>query len=140
VKVIPEDEFKLLVTQNDELKKYGEKLTQANLKLQKELEDTQNKLRHLEEITKFSKSPVAVGSNEEELCKLEIRRLYESAKQGPLQFNEVKAFEIYVKSLLLIQGKTATEDKKSKKGEPATLNHDQLLQLALQVVDDTSEQ
>jgi 5-bromo-4-chloroindolyl phosphate hydrolysis protein len=140
MKLIPEDEFTALIKQNEELKKYGEKLTQSNVKLQKQLEDTQNKLEHLEEIVKFAKSPVAVGSNEEELCKLEIRRLYESAKQGPLQFNEVKAFEIYVKSLMLIQGKTSTDDKKSKKSEQPSLNHDQLLQLALQVVDDTSEQ
>jgi 5-bromo-4-chloroindolyl phosphate hydrolysis protein len=140
MKLVAEEELNSLITQNEELKKYGEKLTQSNLKLQRELEETQNKLKHLEEIVKFNKSPVAVGSNEEELCKLEIRRLYESAKQGPLAFNEVKAFEIYVKSLMLIQGKSSAEDKKSRKSESASLNHEQLLQLALQVVDDTSEQ
>jgi len=121
----------------EELRKFTEKLIDTTSALKMELEQTKDKLRHLEEITKFS-SNIAVGSNEEELCKLEINRLYQAAKSGPLEFTEVKAFEIYVKSLMLIRGKTAVEDKKAKK-EPA-LNHDQLLQLALQVVDDTNEQ
>ncbi len=122
----------------EDLKKYAEKLTQVNLKLQEELTQVKDKLRHLEDINKFSSSAIAVGSNEEELCKLEINRLYQSAKIGPLEFNEVKAFEIYVKSLMLIKGKPAVEDKKSKKEN--SLTNDQLLQLALQVVDDTNEQ
>lgn len=135
-KFLATEEMIEIMNQNKELKKYSEKLTATNLQLQKELTDAKNKLQHLENITKTS--IVAVGSNEEELCKLEINRLYNAAKNGPLEFNEVKAFEIYVKSLMLIRGKTAVEEKKSKK-EPA-LNHDQLLQLALQVVDDTNEQ
>jgi hypothetical protein len=122
----------------EELKKYAEKLTQTNLNLQKELNQTKDKLRHLEELTKFATSPIAVGSNEEELCKLEISRLYEAAKRSPLEFNEVKAFEIYVKSLMLIKGKTSTDEKKPKK--EASLTNEQLLQLAMQVVDDTNEQ
>jgi hypothetical protein len=121
----------------EELQKFTEKLIDTTSALKMELEQTKDKLRHLEDITKFSNN-ISVGSNEEELCKLEINRLYQAAKSGPLEFNEVKAFEIYVKSLMLIRGKTAVEDKKAKK-EPA-LNHDQLLQLALQVVDDTNEQ
>jgi hypothetical protein len=121
----------------EELQKFTEKLIDTTSALKMELEQTKDKLRHLEDITKFSNN-ISVGSNEEELCKLEINRLYQAAKNGPLEFNEVKAFEIYVKSLMLIRGKTAVEDKKAKK-EPA-LNHDQLLQLALQVVDDTNEQ
>jgi hypothetical protein len=119
------------------LQKFTEKLIDTTTALKMELEQAKDKLRHLEEIAKFSNN-IAVGSNEEELCKLEISRLYQAAKNSPLEFTEVKAFEIYVKSLMLIRGKSAVEDKKSKK-EPA-LNHDQLLQLALQVVDDSNEQ
>ena len=122
----------------EELQKFTEKLIDTTTALKMELEQTKSKLQHLEEITKYSSNPIAVGSNEEELCKLEISRLYQAAKNGPLEFTEVKAFEIYVKSLMLIRGKSAVEDKKSKK--ESALSHDQLLQLALQVVDDTNEQ
>lgn len=122
----------------EELKKYAEKLTKTNLSLQEELNQTKDKLRHLEELTKFSSNPIAVGSNEEELCKIEINRLYQAAKRAPLEFTEVKAFEIYVKSLMLIRGKTSSEEKKPKKEQ--SLSNDQLLQLAMQVVDDTNEQ
>jgi hypothetical protein len=112
-------------------------LVQHNL-VKEELRLTKERLKHLEDVTKAS--PVSVGSNEEELCKIEINRLYQAAKAGPLEFNEVKAFEIYVKSLMLIRGKTEVGDKKSKKSN--SLTEDQLLQLALQVqvVDDANEQ
>jgi hypothetical protein len=121
-----------------DLREFTETLINTTTALQLELQQTKDKLNHLEQITKFNTSPISVGSNEEELCKLEISRLYQAAKTGPLEFNEVKAFEIYVKSLMLIRGKSVNEEKKSKK-EPA-LSNDQLIQLALQVVDDTNEQ
>jgi hypothetical protein len=139
MKLLSADDVRDILTQNEELKKYGEKLTQVNNKLQQELEQTKDKLRHLEEIAKFTANPIAVGSNEEELCKLEINRLYQAAKVSPLEFNQVKAFEIYVKSLMLIRGKSieAPTGNKSKK---VKLDNEELLQLALQVVDDTNEQ
>jgi hypothetical protein len=128
------DKYKSL----EDLRNFTETLINTTTALQLELQQTKDKLNHLEQITKFNTSPISIGSNEEELCKLEISRLYQAAKTGPLEFNEVKAFEIYVKSLMLIRGKSVNEEKKSKK-EPA-LSNDQLIQLALQVVDDTNEQ
>ncbi len=124
---------------HEELKKYSERLTQLNTKLQKELQDCKDKLKHLEDIAKFNSNPISIGSNEEELCKLEIHRLYQAAKAAPLEFNEVKAFEIYVKSLMLIRGKSVVEDKKKSK-EQSSITNEQLLQLAMQVVDDSNEQ
>ena len=72
MKLLSADEVRDIIKQNDELKKYSEKLTSLNSKLQKDLEQATDKLKHLEEIAKFSNNPIAVGSNEEELCKLEI--------------------------------------------------------------------
>ena len=117
-----------------------EKLIQQCKTLKEELRVANDKLKHLEDVMKFSPNPISVGSNEEELCKIEINRLYQAAKQGPLEFTEVKAFEIYVKSLMLIKGKTEIGEKKPKKS--TSLTEEQLLQLALQVqvVDDTNEQ
>jgi hypothetical protein len=125
---------------HEELKKYAEKLTQLNTKLQKELQDCKDKLKHLEDIAKFNSNTISIGSNEEELCKLEIHRLYQASKLGPLEFNEVKAFEIYVKSLMLIRGKSVAEEKKKSKTEQASITNEQLLQLAMQVADDSNEQ
>lgn len=122
----------------EELKMFAEKLLETSLSLQNELQKTKDKLYHLEEITKSSTSIMSVASNEEELCKLEINRLYQAAKLAPLEFNQVKAFEIYVKSLMTIRGRAVIEDKKSTKKN--SLSEDQLLQLALQVVDESSEQ
>lgn len=139
MKLLSADDVREILNQNEELKKYGEKLTQVNNKLQQELEQTKNKLHHLEELTKFASNPISVGSNEEELCRLEINRLYQAAKVAPLEFTQVKAFEIYVKSLMLIKGKSL-EEPKNKKSQKVKLDNEELLQLALQVVDDTNEQ
>ena len=138
MKFVSADDVRDILSQNEELKKYGEKLTQANLKLQEELTQAKDKLHHLEELTKINSSPLAIGSNEEDVCRIEIGRYYNLVKTRPLEFTEVKSFEIYVKSLMLIKGKGAVEEKKSKKSQQ--LSEDQLLQLALQVVDDTNEQ
>ena len=122
-----------------ELQIFTEKLIASTAELKIELQQTKDKLAHLENITKHVTSPISVGSNEEELCKLEISRLFQAAKNAPLEFNEVKSFEIYVKSLMLIRGKTVAEVKKGGKKD-AALTNDQLLQLALQVVDESNEQ
>ena len=123
------------------LREFTEKLITTTAALQLELQQTKDKLAHLEQIAKHTVSPISVGSNEEELCKLEINRLYQAAQRGPLEFNDVKAFEIYVKSLMLIRGKSAVEDK-SKPKKNSTLTEEQLIQLALQVqvVDESNEQ
>lgn len=138
MKLLSADDVREILNQNDELKKYSEKLTQANIKLQEEINQTKDKLRHLEELTKINNSPLAIGSNEEDVCRIEIGRYYNLVKTRPLEFTEVKSFEIYVKSLMLIRGKTAVEDKTQKKSQQ--LSEDQLLQLALQVVDESNEQ
>jgi hypothetical protein len=129
------DSFKKL----SDLKEYAQALLDEAIKLKQELQKAQDKLSHLEEITKFSASPLSVGSNEEEVCKLEIRRLHDKCKNQPLEFNEVKAFEIFVNSLLKIQGKSPEEGKKKPKKQ-VDLTQDQLIQLALQVTDESGEQ
>lgn len=122
----------------EELKKFAEKLLETTVALKNELQLAKDKLYHLEEVAKHSSSIVSIGSNEEELCKLEINRLYQAAKISPLEFNQVKSFEIYVKSLMMIRGKSSVEEKKS--GKKNNLSEEQLLQLALQVVDESNEQ
>lgn len=122
----------------EDLKIFSEKLVETCLNLQTELQKTKDKLHHLEDITKNSSSIISIASNEEELCKLEINRLYQAAKNAPLEFTQVKSFEIYVKSLMMIRGKTSVEEKKT--GKKNNLSEDQLLQLALQVVDESNEQ
>ena len=129
------DSFKKL----SDLKEYTQALLDEAVKLKQELQRANDKLSHLEEVAKFSTSPISVGSNEEEVCKLEIRRLYEKCRNAPLEFNEVKAFEIFVNSLLKIQGKSS-EDVKKKPKKQVDLTQDQLIQLALQVTDESGEQ
>lgn len=122
-----------------DLRLFTEKLIQTTVSLQEELARTKDKLAHYEQLNEFHDSKISIGSNEEELCKLEINRLYQAAKTRSLEFNEVKAFEIFVKSLMLIKGKPVQEEQKKNKKDKG-LSNDQLLQLALQVVDDTNEQ
>lgn len=129
------DSFKKL----SDLKEYTEALLNEAVKLKQELQKANDKVSHLEEVSRFRPSPLTVGTNEEEVCKLEIRRLHDLCKSRPLEFNEVKAFEIFVNSLLKIQGKTS-EDVKKKPKKPLDLSQDQLIQLAMQVTDESGEQ
>jgi hypothetical protein len=129
------DSFKKL----SDLKEYTEALLSEAIKLKQELQKANDKLSHLEEVSRFHSSPLTVGTNEEEVCKLEIRRLHDLCKSRPLEFNEVKAFEIFVNSMLKIQGKTS-EDVKKKSKKQVDLSQDQLIQLAMQVTDESGEQ
>jgi hypothetical protein len=123
-----------------ELKEYTQALLDEAIKLKQELQKANDKVSHFEEIAKFSTSPLSVGSNEEEVCKLEIRRLHDLCKSRPLEFNEVKAFEIFVNSLLKIQGKPSEDTSKRKSKKQVDLTQDQLIQLAMQVTDESGEQ
>jgi hypothetical protein len=121
-----------------DLEKFTENLLDRNSALQVEIGQLKSKLEHFEAV---SKTALSVGSNEEELCKIEIKRYYDSAKEGPLEFNEVKAFEIYVKALLAIKGKSL-DDSNSKKPKEPKFKDEDLMRFAQQVQadDDSTEQ
>lgn len=130
----------LALKEEADLKEFAKKLYAKLERTQRELNDTKIKLDHLESLSKNS-SILSVGSNEENLCQIEIKRLYDKAQRTPLEFNETKAFEIYVKSLLAIRGKSdQSDDKKKKKTEE--LSDEQLIALATSVIniDDGTEQ
>lgn len=108
-----------------------EKLTQEKI-------DLEAKISKLESKIAMQNHKLAVGSNEEELCRLEINRLYELAKNGPLEWDEIKAFDVYVKALLAIRGKPAI---KKKELNPVQLSQEELLKLAMDSSDsDDNEQ
>jgi hypothetical protein len=125
-----------------ELEKFTENLLDRHVSVKAELDALKDKLQHFEAIEKDTKSAVSIGSNEEELCKLEIRRLYDAAKNSPLEFNEVKAFEIYAKTLLAIKGKSLDGDPNAKKSKEPKFKDEDLMRFAQQVQaeDDPTEQ
>jgi len=57
----------------------------------------------------------------------------------PLEWNEVRSFEVYVKSLLAIRNKTP-EDINKKSDKAPKLNQAQLLEIALKATDESNEQ
>lgn len=120
-----------------EMEKCLDDLALKNVILQKKLEEYEEKIKHLETLLNNVPSNLAVASKEEELCKIEIARLFEMAKQGRLEWNDTKAFEVYAKTLLAIKGKPQEPSKKEK---TQAISHDQLLQLALQATNDNNEQ
>lgn len=109
------------------------------MKLQVENNKLQDKITHLELLLNNVPSNLAVASNEEELCKIEIARLFNKAKSLPLEWQETRAFEVYAKTLLAIKGKTVDDIKKNKSKEQK-LSDSELLQIAMQSVSDESEQ
>jgi hypothetical protein len=94
-----------------ELKAYCEQLTQTNLVLQEQLKISESKRKHLEELMQNKPSVLEVSSNEEEICKIELGRLFFKCKQAPLEYQEAKLVELYTKTLLAIRGKELAEKK-----------------------------
>ena len=119
-----------------ELEKFAQVQFDNVVKLKQELEEIKLKLKHAESLLVSSPSVLTVGTPEEEICKIEIQRLYTQAKVQPLEFEQVKIFDIYVKSLLAIKGKPVEKSKKMS----STLSQEELLKLALEATDDSSEQ
>lgn len=108
-----------------------EKLTQDKL-------DLEAKLAILESKLKLQESKLAISSEEEELCKIEINRLYTLAKTRPLEWDEVKIFDTYVKALLAIKGKPEAAKKKSI--NPVTFSQEELLKIACAPDDDNNNE
>lgn len=113
--------------------------------LQKENIELKDKIAHVEQLLNSAPATtsLAVGESHEELCKIEINRLYIKAQRIPLDMEEVKKFEIYTRSLLAIQGK-GLDNKSQKQNASAIkkLSQQDLINLALQKdsEDDSAEQ
>jgi len=124
-----------------EWREFANRQTATILALQNQIKFLEEKLAHSESLLQnvSHKSSLAVNSNEEELCKIEIKRLYDKAKMQPLEWNEVRSFEVYVKSLLAIRNKTP-EDINKKSDKAPKLNQAQLLEIALKATDESNEQ
>lgn len=122
-----------------EWREFANRQTATILALQGQIQHLQEKLEAAEAIIKAQESSLQVKSDEEELCRIEIRRLYSKAKATPLEWNEVRSFEVYVRSLLAIRNKT--QDEPNKKSEKQNkISQAQLLELALKATDESNEQ
>lgn len=122
-----------------EWREFANRQTTTILALQDHIQVLEEKLAAAEAIIKTQESSLQVKSDEEELCRMEIRRLYAKAKANPLEWNEVRAFEVYVKSLLAIRNKTQDESNK-KTEKQSKVTQAQLLELALKATDESNEQ
>ena len=121
-----------------ELQNYTEDLFTLVASTQAENTKLKDRIKHLESLMMHSKDEsIPVASNELELCKLEIERLYKEAKIQPLDDKQIRAFDTYVKCMLAIQGKEAPKAKPKKQ---ETLSQEELINLALQAVETDKEQ
>lgn len=110
------------------LQAYANDQFQTILKMQAQSEMYQSKIEHLEELLRTGGSTLVVGSNELEICRIEINRLYQHSLREPLDDKQLRAFDVLVKCLLAIQGKSI--EVKPKKKEP-TLTTEELIEAAL---------
>lgn len=121
-----------------ELQNYTEDLFTLIASTQAENTRLIDRMKHLESLMLHSKDEsIPIASNELELCKLEIGRLYKEAKIQPLDDKQLRAFDTYVKCMLAIQGKEAPKAK-AKKQDP--ISQEDLINLALQAIDTDKEQ
>jgi len=123
-----------------EMKQYCEQLTQTNLVLQEQLKISESKRKHLEEMLQNKPSVLEVSSNEEEICKIELGRLFFKCKQAPLEYQEAKLVELYTKTLLAIRGKELIEKKGPAQSTVAKqYTPQELIEIALKATPEESE-
>lgn len=116
-----------------ELQDYANKQFMTIGVMKQQLDDTKAKVSHLESLLASKATVLNVDSEQEEICKIEINRLYQKTLRGPLDFAEIKALETYTKILMAAKGKEI-DDKKEKKAEKAIkqLSPQELIKIALQ--------
>jgi CRISPR/Cas system CSM-associated protein Csm4 (group 5 of RAMP superfamily) len=116
-----------------ELQDYADKQFKTIAIMKNKIDDQTAKIQHLESLLSSKATVLNVGSEQQEICKIEINRLYQKTLRGPLDFAEVKVLETLTKLLLAIDGKEPT-DKKEKAVEKAVkaMTPQELINIALQ--------
>lgn len=102
-----------------ELRAFAEAAQKTLMTVQKKNKELQEEVDHLKKlvagavpIIKTEDSPIAVGSDEEEIAKIELRKLREKAMDSEsLMLEDAKKVEIYSK---ILNSRNKGEDKKER--------------------------
>lgn len=123
-----------------ELQDYCNKQYNTIAILKQKSDEQAAKIAHLETLLSSKATVLNVGSEQEEICKIEINRLYHKVLRGPLDFAEVKVLETLTKLLLAINGKEV-DNKKEKETVKALkqLSPKELIDLAMQKTPEDGE-
>lgn len=123
-----------------DLQSYAEKQYQTIHVLKQKIDDQSAKISHLEILLQSKATVLNVGSEQEEIARIEINRLYQKVLRGPLDFAEVKVLETLTKLLLAINGKEV-DDKKEKQTTKALkqLSPKELIDIAMQKTPEDGE-
>lgn len=123
-----------------ELQDYANKQYTTIAVLKQKTDEQAAKIAHLESLLSSKATILNVGSEQEEICKIEINRLYHKTIRGPLDFAEVKVLETLTKLLLAINGKEV-DTKKEKETAKALkqLSPKELIDIAMQKTPEDGE-
>jgi hypothetical protein len=116
-----------------ELQEYANKQYMTIGVMKQKNDELIEKMKHLESLLASKATVLNVGSEQEEICRIEINRLYQKTMRGPLEFQEVKVLETFTKILLAINGKEV-ESKQEKATNKAlrAMSPEDLIKIALQ--------
>jgi hypothetical protein len=123
-----------------ELQDYANKQYTTIAILKQKNDEQTAKIAHLETLLSSKATVLNVGSEQQEICKIEINRLYQKTLRGPLDFQEVKVLETLTKLLLAIEGKEV-DTKKEKETAKALkqLTPKELIDIAMQKTPEDGE-
>lgn len=123
-----------------ELQTYANKQYTTIAVLKQKNDEQAAKIAHLESLLSSKATVLNVGSEQEEICKIELNRLYHKVLRGPLEFQEVKVLETLTKLLLAINGKEV-DTKKEKETTKALkqLSPKELIDIAMQKTPEEQE-
>lgn len=105
-----------------ELNKKVQELEQKNKKLTLDLQNSS--LSIVDRAESIIKSGTIIEDHEENICRMELKRLHDSSMDRALTFEETKKVEIFTKLLLAITNKPRIESREVKEK-----NTGELLQL-----------
>jgi predicted MPP superfamily phosphohydrolase len=136
MKLLDFTEFKTL----KDLQDYANKQYNTIAVLDQKIKDLEAKNKHLESLLNNKVTVLNSDSEQEEICRVEINRLYQKSLREPLEFQEVKILETLSKILLNLNGKEI-DDKKQKATQKAikSLTPKELIDIALQKTPDEED-
>jgi hypothetical protein len=123
-----------------DLQDYASKQFNTILVLDQKIKDLETKNKHLETLLSSKATILNVGTEQEEICKIEINRLYQKTLRGPLDYQEVKILEMLAKILIGINGKEI-DNKQAKANDKVlkSLSPKELINIALQKTPEEEE-
>lgn len=114
--------------ETDDWKSYCQHLFVSLQNSNAKLQAAEGEIVHLKQLLDGLTPKLTMPSNEQLICELQIKRLYDESMSRPLTLEEAKRLDLLVKNLYLAKGQ-ATEIVKNDGASPEKASDEELLRV-----------